>query len=561
MHLLVLHALGLRLRAPPPRCQAAATSSEDPIVVIGSGIGGLSCAAMLARYGRAVTVLESHVHAGGCAHSFERRTKEGTFVFDSGPSLWSGMSTPSVNPLRQVLDIAGEAESIDWVEYDGWGMIIPEGEFFFKTGDEDSWLQTVRKFGGPDAEAQWKRLRSACDPVTAASGATPPMVLRSDPWVALSVLRCFGGIMQAAPHAAKLNGPFSLVMEQASLTDPFLVGWLDYLAFALSGLDASGTLGAAVAFTMGDLYRRGATLDYPVGGSGAVIDALVRGVEKHGGSVRLGAHVERIELDEDGRASGVVLRNGERLGASAVVSNADAWATVRLLPEAVRPPERPGGGGALNAALEKTPSFMHLHLGFRAGEGELPDGIGIHYSVVLDSFSDICRDNNMVIISIPTLLDPSLAPDGHHVLHAYYAADEPYGAWAGLDRNSDEYAALKEERAAPLWEAVEKIIPDIRSRLVVEMVASPLTHERYLRRTAGTYGPALFAQKAGETIPYAKTQVPGLLHCGDSCFPGIGVPSAAASGMNAANTLATPWEHLSMLQEVEDTQARLRGGS
>ena len=606
MHLLVLHALGLRLRAPPPRCQAAAAAStEDPVVVIGSGIGGLSCAAMLARYGRSVTVLESHVHAGGCAHSFERRTKEGTFVFDSGPSLWSGMSSPSVNPLRQVLDVVDESDNIDWIAYNGWGMIIPEGEFFFKVGDEESWLQTLREFGGPDAEAQWARLRGACDPVTAASGATPPMVLRSDPWVALSVLRCFGGIMQAAPHAAKLNGPFSLVMDQAALSDPFIRGWLDYLAFALSGLDAAGTLGAAVAFTMGDLYRRGATLDYPVGGAGAVIDALVRGIEKHDGcSVRLGAHVERIELDADGRASGVVLRGGERLGASAVVSNADAWATLRLLPEAARPAERPGGGGALNAALEKTPSFMHLHLGFRGGDGAgeepLPDGLGIHYSVVLDSFSDICRDNNMVIISIPTLLDPSLAPDGHHVLrayyapsslpplapprilrrrrppahsgvprpslplqvlHAYYAADEPYEVWAGLDRKSDEYAALKVERAKPLWAAVEKVIPDIRSRLVVEMVASPLTHERYLRRTAGTYGPALFSQKAGETIPYAKTQVPGLLHCGDSCFPGIGVPSAAASGMNAANTLATPWEHLAMLQEVEDTQARLRGGS
>ena len=90
------------------------------------------------------------------------------------------------------------------------------------------------------------------------------------------------------------------------------------------------------------------------------------------------------------------------------------------------------------------------------------------------------------------------------------------------------------------------------------MVGSPLTHERYLRRTAGTYGPALFAEGVGETIPYAKTQVPGLLHCGDSCFPGIGVPSAAASGMNAANTLVPPWEHLAMLQQVEETQARAR---
>ena len=95
-------------------------------------------------------------------------------------------------------------------------MVLPEGDFYFKTGDAAAWAQTLREFGGADAEAQWARLREVCDPVTAAAGATPPMVLRSDAWVALPVLRCLGGIMQAAPHAAKLNGPFSLVMEQAA---------------------------------------------------------------------------------------------------------------------------------------------------------------------------------------------------------------------------------------------------------------------------------------------------------------------------------------------------------
>ena len=188
------------------------------------------------------------------------------------------------------------------------------------------------------------------------------------------------------------------------------------------------------------------------------------------------------------------LRGGEVVRAArGVVSNADVWATVQLLPEAHRPAPRPGGGGALNAALPKTPSFMHLHLGFR---GPLPDGVGIHYSVILDDFADILADNNMVIISIPTALDPGLAPDGCHVLHAYYAADEPYEVWEGMDRRSDEYKALKEERAAPLWAAVEKIVPDIRERVEVEMVASPLTHERFLRRTRGTYGPPLFVGDA-----------------------------------------------------------------
>ena len=118
--------------------------AQDGVVVIGSGIGGLSCGCMLAKYGVPVIVLESHVHAGGCAHAFER---DG-FRFDSGPSLWAGMSSPSVNPLRQVLDAVGESDSIDWVTYDGWGMDIPEGYFYFRTGDDETWRETLTKFGG-----------------------------------------------------------------------------------------------------------------------------------------------------------------------------------------------------------------------------------------------------------------------------------------------------------------------------------------------------------------------------------------------------------------------------
>ena len=90
----------------------------------------------------------------------------------------------------------------------------------------------------------------------------------------------------------------------------------------------------------------------------------------------------------------------------------------------------------------------------------------------------------------------------------------------------------------------------MRARVVTELVASPLTHERFLRRSRGTYGPPLFI--GDETIPYAATPLPGLLHCGDSTFPGIGVPSAAGSGMNAANTLASPWQQLGLMNELDE---------
>ncbi|MBD0364006.1 MAG: NAD(P)/FAD-dependent oxidoreductase, partial [Coleofasciculus sp. C3-bin4] len=96
------------------------------VIVIGSGIGGLTAAALLARYGKRVLLCESHAIAGGAAHSFSRQG----FEFDSGPSFYCGLGDqrPSLNPLRQVLDVLGE--SLQVVPYDPMGHYhFPEGTF------------------------------------------------------------------------------------------------------------------------------------------------------------------------------------------------------------------------------------------------------------------------------------------------------------------------------------------------------------------------------------------------------------------------------------------------
>lgn len=154
-----------------------------------------------------------------------------------------------------------------------------------------------------------------------------------------------------------------------------------------------------------------------------------------------------------------------------------------------------------------------------------------------------------MLISIPSVIDPSMAPPGKHSLHAYLPATEPYAIWEGLDRRSPEYERLKEERSQVLWRAVERIIPDIRRRAEVTLVGTPLTHQRFLRRHAGSYGPAIRAGKG--LFPGTSTPISGLYACGDSTFPGIGLPAVAASGAITANTLAPVWDHWKMLDDIK----------
>lgn len=148
----------------------------------------------------------------------------------------------------------------------------------------------------------------------------------------------------------------------------------------------------------------------------------------------------------------------------AVVSNASMWDTLKLLPPGALPDSYVNG-------VNKTPqceSFMHLHLGFDAKvykkqeeandflvfdvflmeqEQGIADDLEIHHIVVNDWDRGVDADQNVVLISVPSVLSPNLAPPGKHVLHSYLPGTEPFGLWEGLDRRSVEYKNLKTQRS------------------------------------------------------------------------------------------------------------------
>ena len=159
-----------------------------------------------------------------------------------------------------------------------------------------------------------------------------------------------------------------------------------------------------------------------------MVDALVRGFTKRGGRLHLGAHVQEIMLDNDSssagggdkkkpRATGVRLRNGRVIRArTAVVSNASIWNTRRLLPEGAVP----AWGAEAVESVAQCESFLHLHVGIDAAG--LPEGLNCHYALVDDWSRGITAPGNVIIVSIPSLLDPSLAPAGCHTIHGYTGA-------------------------------------------------------------------------------------------------------------------------------------------
>lgn len=505
--------------------------AQRTAIVIGSGIGGLVAGALLARYGWKITVCESHYLAGGAAHGFER---DG-YTFDSGPSFFCGLSDRhSLNPLRQVLDILDEF--VEAIAYDPLGHYhFPEGSVPIY-GNLEKYRHAVAEVTPQGAQELLQFERRMLQLFDALSQ-VPPLHLRGD-WQVFPVLlkNYLPAMAKLLPLLSAVRGSVGDIVKQ-TVRDPWVRRLIDLECFLLSGLKAEGTVTPEMAFMYGERDR--SVIDYPLGGSGAIVDALVRGLEKFGGTLRLRSHVDNI-LVENRRAIGVQLKEGEQLRADAVISNATLWDTVARL---LDPKQVPKQEQQLAANTEVVPSFMHLHLGIRADGLEKLTG---HHVVVHSSDRDVAEPGNTCMISIPTVWDAAMAPVGHHALHAYTL--EPYAGWEYGDR----YPEKKQARVQILYEALERVIPDIRERVTLELVGTPLTHARFLRRNRGTYGPAIPPKKG--KFPGCKTAISNLYRVGDSTMPGIGVPAVAASGILCANALVPTIQTDRLMAELKHAQ-------
>ncbi len=262
------------------------------VLVIGSGIGGLCCAGLCAKSGRDVLVLEAHREPGGAAHGFQRQG----YHLESGPSLWSGLGRwPSNNPLAQVLRALGQ--TLEVVPYRTWDVLLPEGDLSVAVGD-DGFEAVVRQLRGPAAVEEWHRFMDVLRPIAAAADALPLLSMRPGVDGMGQLLQRGGRLLPHLRAMRHLAGAFGPLVDR-HLQDPFLRHWVDLLCFLISGMPMGDTNAAAMATLFGEWFQPEAHLDYPLGGSAAVVDALVKGLEAHGGSLRTGVTVRSLLLDGD----------------------------------------------------------------------------------------------------------------------------------------------------------------------------------------------------------------------------------------------------------------------
>jgi prolycopene isomerase len=498
--------------------RAASNITKDyDVIVIGSGIGGLVTATQLAAKGAQVLVLEKYIIPGGSAGYFER---EG-YRFDVGASMIFGFGDLGTTNLltRALAAVDMKLETIpDLVQIH---YHLPDGLDVKVHRDYDRFVRELIALFPQEAKGirsfygECWRIFNCLNRIELLSLEEPRYLFK----VFLQhPLACLGLVKYLPQNVGYL--------AQKYLKDPKLLKFIDLECYCWSVVPAALTPSINAGMVFSDRHYGG--VNYPRGGVGQIAKELVRGLTKFGGEIKYKSRVREI-IVEHNRAVGVKLADGKEYRARRIVSNATRWDTFGKL---LSSKPLPTYEQKWQQRYQKSPSFLSLHLGVK--DSVIPEGTDCHH-IILENWQNMETSEGTIFVSIPTLLDRSLAPSGHHIIHTF----TPSWMEDWQELSPKEYQIKKETAAAKLIDRLEAIFPKISAGLDYQEVGTPRTHRRFLGREDGTYGPIPRHQLSGLLrMPFNRTAIAGLYCVGDSTFPGQGLNAVAFSGMSCAHRIA-----------------------
>jgi all-trans-retinol 13,14-reductase len=508
-------------------------SADYDAIVIGSGMGGLTLAAILSQEGKKVLVLERHYTPGGFTHVFKRRDYE----WDVGLHYVGDVNRPGTF-LHSVFQYITNGK-LEWEDMgDNYDRIIfGKTEYRLMKGREPFKAQLKTYFADPKDQEAIDRYVELIRAVNHsgrnffAEKALPPAIS----WAA-------GALMRS--KLLKYTRATTLSVLQDLTDNPKLIAVLtgQYGDYGLPPGQSSFAMHAMVARHY--LYGAG----YPVGGSGAIFDTILPVIEAGGGQVLVNAEVTEI-LVEKNKATGVKMADGREIFAPLVISSTGIFNTFqKLLPEPVRLANN------LPAKVEKlAPSASHvcLYIGFRktAKELNLPKAnywiypeLYDHDQNIANYLKDPAGPFPVVYISFPAAKDPDFEnryPGRSTVEIITLAPYEWFEKWENdrWKKRGEEYEAFKEKFSRRLLEKLFEFEPQLKGEVDYYELSTPLSTRHFVNYDSGEiYGVAHTPDRFDQRFLRAHTPIQNLFLTGQDIVT-AGIGGAASAGMITASAI------------------------
>jgi len=490
--------------APPPASRAP-VDRRAHAVVIGSGFGGLAAAVRLGARGYRVTVCERLEQPGGRA----RVHRQDGFVFDAGPTV---ITAPFL--FEELWRLCGRrlADDVELRPVSPFYRIrFDDGAVFDYGGDPAAMRAEIARFSPSDV-AGYERFMAASERIYRVGferlgdvpfGRVADMARILPDLVRLAGYRTVYGLVSRYIGDPRLRIVFSF--------HPLLIGGNPFRTTAIYALIAH-------------LERRWG-VHFAMGGTGRLVEGMVRLIEGQGGRVRCGAEVAAITV-EGRRATGVRLACGEILPADVVVSNADSASTYRRL---VAPQHRRRW---TDRRLERARYSMGLFVWYFGTRRRYPEVahhtilLGPRYRELLaDIFGrKVLAEDFSLYLHRPTATDPSLAPPG---CDAFYVLSPVPHLASGIDwaRAAEPY------RRAVMRHLGQTVLPGLEQAIVTSRVTTPQNFADDLGsfRGAGFGLEPILTQSAWFRPHNRSEELDGLYLVGAGTHPGAGLPGVLSS--------------------------------
>lgn len=492
-------------------------------LVIGAGMGGLVAGSLLAKKGLRVLIFEKEKQVGGYVVSFKRKglTIDATGAFVGG--------CQEGGEFYQILKEIGAHKEIEFIPIHHIRNIYPGFEVHLHQGGFQPYMDSLLQLF-PEEEkglrAYLKLVRQIGEEIKSYSEKRELKNLLF-PFLFKNLFRYYRTTHQTILNSLFRGGEIKMALHTLPLTEP-----------------PSRTSFLFVAILISKALMEG--VFYPRGGMGEIPKAILDSFLSTGGEILLQTEVNKI-LIKDGRVEGIETKDGNVYRSSLILSNINPNLLVKMLPVELQSP-----------VIKRMKRWKYSHSCFilyLATDLDLKQKDNPYFTY-LRSLSDLEEEDRMLqrgeipknptmILSIPTLLDSSLAPLGQHLLKVLVTVPYHYrDQWE--KRDPEKYRHLKEEFSQMLLHQLEsRLLPDLRKHLLFYEAATPLTLERYTGNERGAmYGLASTPQQIGISRPPHQTPIPGLLQVGHYSRPSHSIVGASLSGLFAARRILQKMKRL-----------------